>query len=69
MVQPGGHLGAHTSWADAQQDPGMGGRQGFARKKSGCTALYNQAEAQLGEADAEAMQEERAEAPAAADAE
>jgi len=68
MAQPGGHLGAHTSWADAEQDPGMGGSQGFARKKA-VGALFNQGEAQLGEADAEAMQEERAEAPAAADAE
>ena len=31
--------------------------------------LFNEAEAQLGEADAEAMQEERAETPGAADAE
>ena len=39
------------------------------RAKKAVRALFNQAEAQLGEADADAMQEERAEAPAAADAE
>ena len=39
------------------------------RLKKAVGALFNQADAQLGEADAEAMQEERAEAPAAADAE
>ena len=44
-----------------------GGRA--ARAKRAVQDLFNQAEAQLGEADAEAMQEERAEAPAAADAE
>ena len=40
-----------------------------ARAKRAVQELFNQAEAQLGEADAEAMQDERAEAPAAADAE
>ena len=44
-----------------------GGRALRAKKAVG--ALFNQAEAQLGEADAEAMQEERAETPGAADAE
>ena len=39
------------------------------RAKKAVAALFNQAEAQLGEADAEAMQEERAETPGAADAE
>ena len=68
MVQPRGHPGAHSSRLDAQQDPGMGGRQGCTRKKA-VQELFNQAEAQLGEADAEAMQEERAETPGAADAE
>ena len=43
------------------------GRASRAKKAVG--ALFNQAEAQLGEADAEAMQEERAETPGAADAE
>jgi hypothetical protein len=67
MVQPRGHPGALSSRLMLNKiREWEGGRA--ARAKRAVQDLFNQAEAQLGEADPDAMQEERAEAPGAADA-